>query len=90
MQRYNWENTLNARDLGLTPTTVGKYIKFQRFIRSDAPCKIKDNVKDFLVEKDIRTIIDLRNENIIKINPNAFEEDIRFTTYNFPDRKSVV
>ena len=84
MQRYNWENTLNARDLGFTPTTSGKYIKFQRFIRSDAPCKIKDHVKDFLVEKDIRTIIDLRNENIIKINPNAFEEDIRFTTYHFP------
>lgn len=54
MQRYNWENTFNTRDLGYTPTTTSKYIKFQRFIRSDAPCKIKDEVKDFLLEKMLR------------------------------------
>lgn len=84
MQRYNWENTFNTRDLGYTPTTTGKYIKFQRFIRSDAPCKIKDEVKDFLLENNVKTVIDLRNENIVKINPNAFEGDVRFSTYNFP------
>lgn len=52
MQRYHWENTLNARDLGYTPTAAGKYIKFQRFIRSDAPCKITDEVKDFFGGKE--------------------------------------
>ena len=84
MQRYHWENTLNARDLGYTPTAAGKYIKFQRFIRSDAPCKITDEVKDFLAEKNIRTVIDLRNENIMKISPNAFENDRRFSVFHFP------
>ncbi len=84
MQRYNWENTFNSRDLGYTPTATGRYIKFQRFIRSDAPCKIKNNVKDFLVDKNVKTVIDLRSENIVKINPNAFAEDVRFSTYNFP------
>ena len=84
MQRYNWGNTFNTRDLGYTPTVTGKYIKFQRFIRSDAPCKIEDGVKDFLIEKDVKTVIDLRNKNIVKINPNAFAGDVRFSTYNFP------
>ncbi|MCM1253980.1 MAG: tyrosine-protein phosphatase [Clostridium sp.] len=84
MQRYHWENTFNARDLGYTPTTKGSYIKYQRFIRSDAPCKISDDIKDFLVAKNIKTVIDLRNENIVKINPNAFTDDTRFLTYNFP------
>lgn len=58
MQRYNWGNTFNTRDLGYTPTVTGKYIKFQRFIRSDAPCKIEDGVKDFLVEKNVKTVIE--------------------------------
>lgn len=84
MQRYNWENTFNARDLGYTPTTKGNYIKYLRFIRSDAPCKISDDVKDFLAGENIKTIIDLRNENIVKISPNAFTDDTRFLTYNFP------
>jgi protein-tyrosine phosphatase len=84
MQRYNWDNTFNARDLGYTPTNKGNYIKYQRFIRSDAPCKISDDIKNFLVEKNIKTVIDLRNENIVKINPNAFTDDTRFLTYKFP------
>lgn len=84
MQRYGWENTFNARDLGNTPTTTGRYIKFHRFIRSDAPCKISDDVKDFLAGKNIKTIIDLRNENIANISPNAFTDDTRFLTHNFP------
>lgn len=84
MQRYNWENTFNARDLGYTPTITGNYIKYLKFIRSDAPCKISDDIKDFLAEKNIKTIIDLRNKNIVKISPNAFADDKRFLTYNFP------
>ena len=84
MQRYNWENTFNTRDLGYTPTATGRSIKFQRFIRSDAPCNIKDDVKDFLLENNVKTVIDLRNENIVKMNPNVFEGDVRFSAYNFP------
>jgi len=84
VQRYNWENTFNARDLGYTPTITGNYIKYLKFIRSDAPCKISDDIKDFLAEKNIKTIIDLRNKNIVKISPNAFADDKRFLTYNFP------
>ena len=84
MQRYNWKNTFNARDLGCTPTISGKYIKPQRFIRSDAPHTIDDDVKEFLIRNNIKTIIDLRSEKIANMNPNAFVSDIRFSCYNYP------
>jgi protein-tyrosine phosphatase len=84
MQRYNWTGTLNTRDLGGTPTTNGEYVKYQKFIRSDAPNKISNDIRDFLVDRDIKTIIDLRNENIVKRAPNAFFQDDRFERYNFP------
>lgn len=84
MQRYNWNNTFNARDLGYTPTINGKYIKPQRFIRSDAPHRIDDDVKEFLMEHSIKTVIDLRNEKIANMNPNAFVSDSRFFCCNIP------
>lgn len=92
MQRYSWKNTFNARDLGYTPTVNGEYIKPYRFIRSDAPHTIDDDVKCFLVEYKITTIIDLRNTKIANMNPNAFVTDNRFRCYNFPlviDAKTI-
>lgn len=84
MHRYNWTGTMNTRDLGGTPTADGEYIRFQRFIRSDAPYRITVNVKDFLLKKNIKTVIDLRNKSIAQKSPNAFISDGRFLCYNFP------
>ncbi len=84
MQRYAWKNTFNVRDLGNTPTMNGKYVKARRFIRGDAPHNIDDNVKEFLIEQNIKTVIDLRNEKISNLNSNAFVSDSRFFCYNFP------
>lgn len=84
MQRYNWTNTFNTRDLGYTPTMNGKYIKPLKFIRSDAPHSVSDDVKDFLIKNNITTIIDLRDENIANTSPNAFVSDSRFSCYNYP------
>lgn len=84
MQRYNWDKTFNARDLGYTPTMNGKYIKPLRFIRSDAPHTMSDDVKDFLIMNNIVTIIDLRDEKIVNASPTAFVSDRRFSCYNYP------
>lgn len=59
MHRYNWTGTMNTRELGGTPTTDGGQIRFQRFIRSNAPCKITAGVKDFLLERNVKIVIDL-------------------------------
>lgn len=84
MQRYNWSNTFNTRDLGHTPTMNGKYVKPYRFIRSDAPLAVSDDVKEFMVKHDIKTVIDLRNEKIASMSPNAFVSDDRFSCHNYP------
>lgn len=84
MQRYNWNNTFNTRDLGHTPTMNGKYIKPYRFIRSDAPLTVSEDVKEFMIKHDIKTVIDLRNEKIVGMSPNAFVSDNRFSCYNYP------
>ncbi|MCM1180244.1 MAG: tyrosine-protein phosphatase [Clostridium sp.] len=92
MQRYDWKNTFNTRDLGYTPTMNRNYIKPQRFIRSDNPHIIDNDVKEFLIEHNLKTVIDLRNEKISNMNPNAFISDSRFSCYNFPlsiDAKAV-
>ena len=84
MQRYDWNNTFNTRDLGYTPAANNKYVKPHRFIRSDAPLIVSDDVKDFLIRHNIRTVIDLRNEKIADMSPNAFVSDSRFTCFNYP------
>lgn len=84
MQRYNWTGTYNTRDIGNTPTVKGEIVQYGRFIRSDAPCKISDETKTFLDKENFKTIIDLRNKNVVSKNPNAFEKDSRFSCFNFP------
>lgn len=84
MQRYNWTHTFNTRDLGYTPTMDGKYIKPQKFIRSDVPHAVSDDVKEILIENNITTVIDLRNKKIANLNPNAFVSDSRFSCHNYP------
>lgn len=84
MQRYNWGNSFNTRDLGYTQTIDGKYIKPLRFIRSDALHSVSEDIIEFLIKNNIRTVIDLRTENIANLNPNVFVADSRFSCYNFP------
>lgn len=62
----------------------GRCIKPLRFIRSDCPHTISDDVKDFLIRNNINTVIDLRNEKIADMNPNVLVTDNRFLCYNFP------
>lgn len=55
-----------------------------RFIRSDVPAKITDEEIAWLIDKNITTIIDLR-ENEEKVNkPCPLEYDNRFKYYNLP------
>ena len=62
----------------------GNYIKPLRFIRSDSPHTMSDDVKDFLFKNNIVTIIDLRDVKIANSSPNAFVSDSRFSCYNYP------
>ena len=79
-QRYNWNNTFNTGDLGYTLTVSKNCVKPQRFICSDAPLIAPDDVKEFLIRQNIRTVMDLRNEKIANMSPNDLIADLLAVT----------
>lgn len=84
IQRYNWPNTFNTRDLGYTQTMDGNCVKPLRFLRSDAPRTVSEEIKSFLLQNNIRTVIDLRSKKIAGADPSGFTSDSRFSCWNFP------
>lgn len=48
MRRYLLENSNNTRDLGGYSISLGKYTKFEKFIRSDIIESINENELKFL------------------------------------------
>jgi Protein tyrosine/serine phosphatase len=57
----------NMRDLGGYSTESGKTILYNRFIRSNLPSGMTRSEIDYLYKNNIRTIIDLRSEEELKI-----------------------
>lgn len=84
MRRYIWPNTFNTRDLGGTQTVDGGCVKPLRFIRGDMPRAVSEDVKAFLLQNNIRTVIDLRSEKMAATDPSGFVSDGRFLCWNFP------
>lgn len=78
------ETTLNTRDLGGHPCYDGNVTKFRRFIRSSRQAYPSKNDIDFLLDNNITTIIDVREEESVKAKPSGFLELEGFKYYNFP------
>lgn len=83
MRRYPFKNVVNLRDLGGYPISLGVYTEFGRILRSDAPCEISDEEKQFLLDMKVNTIIDLRSRDETLRNPCAFAGMAEFGYYNF-------
>lgn len=79
MSDLNWIYTHNTRDLGDRNLNSENRIKPNRFVRSDFPRIVTDTEKKFLLEHNIKTIIDLRNFETVHQSPNAFMDDPRFS-----------
>ena len=72
------------RDLGGYATNSNGYTTNNLFIRSDLPKKMSDNEKCFFVNKNIKTIIDLRSKNSFEKKPNCFKDLSEFNVINIP------
>ena len=83
MKHYLFDLTLNTRDLGGYKTSEGKVTKYLRFIRSDSLDMLGEEAKNFLLENNFKTQIDLRTENVINTYPSALSNDKRFKYYNY-------
>ena len=70
-----FKSTLNTRYL---PTGD------MRYIRSDFPDNLSDRKMEWLIENDVTTIVDLREEKEYLIKPCSLEEDDRFSYYHMP------
>ena len=63
---YRILGTHNVRDLGGYRTKGGKITKTERFIRSDSLHRIGAKGINFLLEKNLTTVIDLRTSDEIE------------------------
>ena len=78
------ETTMNTRDLGGHICADGKKTLNFRFLRSDKQNYPSPRDVEFLMEKGITTIIDVREEEVVKNSPNGFAEKEGFHYMNFP------
>ena len=75
--------TSNVRDLGGYKTDDNKITKFKKFIRSSGIHTLTDADKKILVDYNIKTIIDLRNNSEVDKNPDPkLSTEIKY--YNIP------
>lgn len=88
MRRYLLENSNNTRDLGGYSISLGKYTKFEKFIRSDIIESINENELEFLKKINLTTVIDLRNKDEIKRKPNALKKHFNYYVVSLLGDKS--
>lgn len=87
MRRIICKNVSNMRDIGGILTKLGHSIKEYRFIRSNLPVNIDKTEKEFLLNKKITTVIDLREPEDVRKNPNDLHSE-GFFYYNIPTKGS--
>jgi protein-tyrosine phosphatase len=75
MLHLAWPDCYNVRDVGGYPTTDGKQIRGNAFVRADNVCQLSREGQTALYAYGIRTIIDLRFNDEISVAPNPFRSD---------------
>lgn len=69
---FDWEGSLNTRDLGGLPVHGGRLTREGFLIRGDTTCGLTDRGRESLLADGIRTIVDLRNYSEIEAEPDPF------------------
>lgn len=69
-----WESCYNVRDLGGFPTNLGSRSHFNAFIRADNLARLSESGKESLLAHGVGTIIDLRSEYELEIDPPPFAQ----------------
>jgi protein-tyrosine phosphatase len=74
---------MNTRDLGGYPIVGGKTTAYKKFIRSDLLYEISEQDIDILLNNNINTIIDLRNDDEIVRKPCALKNTNGFQYFHY-------
>lgn len=64
-----WDGCLNVRDLGGHATEDGRGTRFRAVVRADSVRQLSDQGWEALVEYGVRTIIDLRVDSEVAVDP---------------------
>lgn len=81
MRRIVFEKVNNMRDLGGYLTKDKKETKYFRFIRSNITKDVTIEEEQYLLDNNIKTIIDLRNDDELLRKPNKLNND-KFKYYH--------
>lgn len=81
--RLPLEGTFNTRDIGGYVCAENKVIKWNKVLRSDCLSKLTEDDKSFLINKyHLKKVIDLRSQQELDMEPNAFCKDERINYMN--------
>ena len=71
-RRLLWDASYNIRDLGGYSTKYDQQTRWRAFVRADNLARLSPDGKTALVAYGVKTIIDLRSEYELNIDPPAF------------------
>ena len=71
-RRLLWDACYNVRDLGGYSTEHNKQTQWRAFVRADNLARLSKEGKEALIAYGVKTIIDLRSEYELDIDPPAF------------------
>jgi protein-tyrosine phosphatase len=73
-RRINLEGAYNLRDLGGLPAAGGRSTRAGAMLRSDSLHALPEDSQTALLERGLRTLIDLRHPNELAARPNVFAD----------------
>jgi protein-tyrosine phosphatase len=71
-RRLLWDACYNVRDLGGYSTKYDRQTRWRAFVRADSLARLSPDGKKALVAYGVKTIIDLRSEHELNIDPPPF------------------
>lgn len=82
---YILENAINVRDLGGYTSKDKRVTVFTKFIRAAGIHKITENDKNTLINHNLKTIVDLRSRDEIRINPDPIIKGVKYYNITMGD-----
>ena len=78
------EGTRNLRDIGGYPAANGRQTRWGTLFRSDCPDRLSPAGQTWLLDANLRTVIDLRDREEVAERPNIFADSLRVRYRHLP------
>ncbi len=82
LRRVALGNMVNLRDLGGYPTADGRVTAWERLFRGDTPTGLSEADLQWLLDRDVTTIIDLRSGEEVRQRPDQLAALPQFTYHH--------